>query len=384
MQDLRTDWLTGRTVLVAENRALRPNEFNAGSSHGKDSDEVADSSAGDSHDANRCPFCPGNEFQTPPPEYEQLDESGHWRLRVIPNKYPALSPDFPLEFPSEPSPRATFKPSPSGRGQGEGALLFGTSNVSESSSEERGMVSKSLLSTCVPAFGAHEVLIETARHISRTTSLSPIELSGVFEAYANRLRHWQRDSRLAFGLVFKNQGARAGASIAHLHSQLLAVPMVPPAVEAELTRAATAFQQSEKCPFCQWIEEERRQAVRIVFDHDGYVAICPFASLQPYEIWILPARHEPSFEHAMSAESLPRLTNFVYSAVERLEAQVPGASFNLLLRTAPWRVKCDNWFHWRIELLPRINPTAGLESATGIYINPVAPERAAKDLQGTV
>lgn len=346
MPDLRTDWLTGRTVLVAENRAFRPNEFITDSKFQSASDGETASAAGQTSAATSCPFCPGNESQTPPPEYEQLDDAAHWQLRVIPNKFPAVT----------------------------NPVVTGGPPVVHSAGEPPA-------ATCIPALGAHEVIIESARHIDRTSALSARELRGALEAYANRLRHWQSDDRLAYGLVFKNQGPRAGASIAHLHSQLLALPAIPPAVGAELSRAKDAYDQNATCPYCCLLEQEQRAGDRIVFDGDGFIAFCPFASLQPHEVWLLPTQHEPSFERAMSDDTLRRLAGVLHPLIARLESMVPDAAYNLLLRTAPWKIDCDNWFHWRIELLPRVNAIAGLEVATGMYINPIPPERAARNLR---
>jgi UDPglucose--hexose-1-phosphate uridylyltransferase len=324
MPELRKDWLTGRSVIIAENRALRPNEFSA---------VTANASTTAAYAAN-CYFCAGHEAGTPPAVYEQTDEQGHWRVRVIPNKFPAVT----LEV----------------------------DNVGGS---------------LKPAFGAHEVIVESSRHIDRTTSLSVRELANVLEAYAARLRHWREYGQLAYGLVFKNQGPRAGASIAHLHSQLIALPMVPPAVEAEAHRAEAAFSKRSTCPYCAVIDEERAQASRIVMDQDGFTAFCPYASVQPHEVWLMPANHWASFENSMDDDTRPRLAAVLHAVIARLEAVTPSTSYNMLIRTAPWRAGVEDWSHWRIELLPRTNPIAGFELATGIFINAVAPEHAAQQLR---
>jgi UDPglucose--hexose-1-phosphate uridylyltransferase len=342
LAELRKDWLTGRSVIVAENRALRPNEFV--SAKLEPASRVAQNSPGrgvlaSEPDASRfttetCPFCPGNESGTPPAVYQQNNEDGRWRLRVVPNKFPALS----LEFPNQ-----------------------------QSTSES--------------AFGAHEVIVESSRHIDRMSALSVNELQSVLEAYAARLRHWRDHEQLSYGLVFKNQGSRAGASLAHLHSQLLAMPTIPPAVDAELRRAKEAFARDVACPYCRMIESERTAASRLVFDRDGFIAFCPYASLQPHEVWLMPTAHSSSFEQSTSADELNRLASALHPLIARLESIVPAACYNMLVRTAPWRLDCDQWFHWRIELLPRANPIAGLEFATGTFINPVAPEHAAPQLR---
>ncbi len=330
MPELRTDWLTGRTVLVAENRAHRPNEFVA---YVSPRSRASAPAAGPSRIQLACPFCPGNEGNTPPAAYEQCDAAGGWQLRVIPNKYPALSLD---DF-----------------------------NAS--------------LSTT--AFGAHEVIVETRQHIDRTSQLSQLELRCILEAYAARLSHWRADNRFAYGLAFKNQGPRAGASLSHLHSQLVALPFVPPAVAAEQGRARVRFDQASQCAYCEWIAAERTAGTRMVAAVPGFVAFCPSVSIQPLETWILPTDHAPWFESAMNSRILDSLAALLHPLIQCLEAILPDPSFNILVRTAPWHGDVQAHSHWRIELLPRMNSIAGLETATGIFINPIAPEQAAAKLR---
>ncbi len=339
MAELRTDWLAGRSVILAENRALRPNEFAREPAAATGTQSVANlalAEAGLSDVAGvpSCPFCVGNESQTPPAVYQKFDEQHRWRIRVVPNMYPAVT--------------------------------LGNDGTETSAT---------------PAFGAHEVIIESARHVERASALSVPELRDVLETYAHRLRHWRAVGRFAYALVFKNQGPRAGASIAHLHSQFIALPAVPAPVDAELRRAEDDYRRQRSCPYCRLAEKERSCGERIVLDRDGYVAFCPFASLQPHEIWLLPARHEPSFDTAALPEALDRLAGVLHSLIGRLESIVPDAACHWLVRTAPWSDGCENWCHWRIELLPRINAFAGFEIATGVHINPLAPERAAAQLR---
>ncbi|MEX2318165.1 MAG: DUF4931 domain-containing protein [Pirellulales bacterium] len=328
MPELRTDWLTGRTVIVAENRAQRPNEYAHETPHG----ELA--SAGGSGGLHRssCPFCAGNESQTPPAAYQSSDAQGRWRVRVVPNKFPALTSD-----PIHPTASA--------------------------------------------AIGAHEVIIESARHADRMSALSEAELRDVLEAYAQRLLHWQADGRFGYGLVFKNQGPQAGASLAHVHSQLVALPDIPAAPMRELERAERDFNDHGSCAYCRLLESERSSGERIVLDSGGYVAFCPFASLQPLEVWLLPAAHESWFERPPHADEFDHLAKVLKALLGRLETIVPGASYNMLLRTAPWQTGSADAFHWRIELLPRITALAGLELAAGIHINPLPPEKAARRLR---
>jgi UDPglucose--hexose-1-phosphate uridylyltransferase len=351
MPDVRTDWLTGRTVLIAENRAFRPNEFAPAPQSLRIPDGEAASAAARASATAYCPFCPGNEFNTPAAEYEKLNAEGRWLVRVVANKYPALSLDCDASIAS-------------------GGPLMSPSGLNASQ-----------CTASMPAFGAHEVIVESSRHVDRTSALTPIEIRDVLETYASRLHHWRNDGRFAYGLVFKNQGPRAGASIAHLHSQLVALPTAPSAVDAEVSRAKQIHNETSACAYCALLEEERRNANRIIFADDRFIAWCPFASLQPCETWIMPALHQPSFELAMDDASVEQLSQVLHTLVTRLERILPEASYNLLLRTAPWTGDCNRSYHWRIELVPRLNAVAGLESATGIFINPVAPERAAAELR---
>ena len=357
MGELRIDSLTGRSVLVAENRARRPNEFALQSAPATGAQTLtnlalAEVGLPDVPGVPSCPFCVGNESQTPPAVHEQRDADGRWQVRVVPNMYPAVTPgDCPLFLP-----------------------IGETSQPHDE--QEKGTVP-----FAAPSSGAHEVIIESARHIDRASPLSTEEVQPIVAAYAHRLRHWANDGRFRYGLVFKNQGPRAGASIAHLHSQFIALPEIPPVVHAELHRAEHDYRQHQSCPYCRLIQREREFGQRIVLDAGGYVAFCPFASLQPHEVWLMPDRHEPSFEQPSSPDSTGRLAEILQTLLRRLELTVPDAAYNMLLRTAPWRTGCDNWCHWRLELLPRANPLAGFELATGVHINPLAPETAARQLQ---
>ncbi|MEX0612126.1 MAG: DUF4931 domain-containing protein [Pirellulales bacterium] len=340
MSELRTDWLTGRAVIVAENRALRPNEFALAAAATTGSQTVANLALAEVGlpqvpGVPRCPFCAGNESKTPPPVYERLDEQGAWHVRVVPNMYPAVTPEDLVAGGARPT-------------------LAG---------------------------GVQEVIVESPRHIERTSALSATELRQVLDAYADRLRHWREDSRLRYGLVFKNQGSRAGATIAHLHSQFVALPKVPPAVDVEMRRAEDDYRRHQSCPYCRLIENERSFGERVVLDRDGYIAFCPFASLQPHEVWLLPGRHEPSFEQISTPGAMDRLASVCHALIQRLESIVQDGAYNMLLRTAPWMPGCDMWGHWRIELLPRVNAFAGFEIATGIHINPLAPEASARQLR---
>jgi UDPglucose--hexose-1-phosphate uridylyltransferase len=311
--ELRTDWLTGRTVLFAAHRADRPNEFAA---------QVGTEAAVASRP---CPFCPGHESSTPPAVYTQADVAGYWRVRVVPNKFPAVSIEEPI------------------------------------------------------VTGAHEVVIESARHVDRMAALSVAELAEVLSAYRARLVHWRESGRFEYGLVFKNLGAAAGASLAHVHSQLIALPEVPGPVAAEFARARQSLEEKGKCAYCQLVAQEREAKERVVLDRDGFIAFCPYASLQPCEVWIMPTTHEAWFE-ARRLEGGDPLAEILRTILTHIEGVLPRVAYNVLVRTSPWQVDAAEAGHWRIEILPRVNALAGFELATQTYINPIDPIRAAQQL----
>jgi UDPglucose--hexose-1-phosphate uridylyltransferase len=231
------------------------------------------------------------------------------------------------------------------------------------------------------AIGAHEVIIESARHVDGIAALSAAEFADVLDAYASRLNHWHDNGRFEHGLVFKNRGPGAGASLSHVHSQLIALPELPPAAAAEFSRAQESCRQHAACPYCRLIDDERSAGERIVLDRDGLVAFCPFASLQPHEVWLMPVEHEPWFERRPRQSSDDKLAATLHALVARIEAIVPGGNYNLLLQTAPWNKSAGDCGHWRIDILPRSNSLAGFELATGIHINPLSPARAAERLR---
>ena len=319
-------------MIIAENRAARPNEFD---------ERIAGEPASAGGSPSACPFCPGQEHRTPPTVHEVHNDAGAWQVRVVPNKYPAVT-------------------------------MFDECPAAQAASPVGVEVE--------PAVGAHEVIIETARHIDRTAALSVNELRDVLETYALRLRRWRDEGCFEYGFIFKNQGRRAGASLVHLHSQLIALLSVPPAVDAELGRAEGWHRDQQDCPYCRLLQQEQTHGERMVFHRDGFVAFCPPASLQAFEVWLLPTDHQPWFE--LPQASVPdRLAGVLGDLLARVESVVPDAAYNLLLRTAPWRKGVGDWCHWRIEVWPRISAFAGFELASGLFINPVAPERAASKLR---
>ncbi|MEN1679119.1 MAG: hypothetical protein AAGJ46_05970 [Planctomycetota bacterium] len=317
MSELREDPLTGRRVLIAENRAGRPNEYAA---------VAADLPADDSPRSD-CVFCPGNEDQTPPSTFESTGSDGLWTVRSFANKYAAVS----------------------------------------------------------PGAGEHEVIVESRRHKWLTGQVTEPELAAVLVAYANRLAAFGADRRYPYGLVFKNVGASAGASLTHLHSQAIALPQVPPLVAAEGERLQSYHSTHGGCGWVDRVAEERSNASRIVLDHGEYVAFCPSAGRQPYETWVMPTDHQGSFEVAInSAEASHALAATLLPVVRAVEGLIGAHGYNMGVHTAPHSSVGGAYSHWRIEIIPRIASLAGLELATGLFLNVLSPERAAERLRAAI
>ncbi len=316
MPELRQDPLSGRWVIIAENRAARPDEFASKNGSG----------------GNVCPFCPGHEDQTPEATavYPRGSSGQTWKVRVVPNKYPAVE-------------------------------LNATGDRGEA------------------AVGVHEVVIESTAHVASLSDVSDEEARLAFVAYRDRLQALRQDSRLAYGLVFKNARAEGGASLEHVHSQLIATSTVPADVQFELAKAGEHQMLHGSCAFCDLIDGEVDGA-RYVVTTDNFVVFCPFGSRFPYEMWVLPKEHCESFEETPDSE-LAELAELMQNLVRRLEATLDSPAYNYWIRNAPFRLSSHDDYHWRIELMPRLTRLAGFELGTGCFINPVSPEQAAAKLR---
>jgi UDPglucose--hexose-1-phosphate uridylyltransferase len=195
----------------------------------------------------------------------------------------------------------------------------------------------------------------------------PAQAADVIRAWRDRLRFWRDDGRLAFAQVFKNEGLAAGASVEHCHSQLIGIPFVPPAVEEELRRVATV-----RCPYCF---RNAQLGPTLVAASGHFLAMCPVAPRFPGETWVLPREHAATFE-AIADDRIPGLVAIVFDVLARMDRVFGRPDYNLIVRSAPFRHAGD--WHWRIEILPRVTTTAGWEWGTGLLINTMFPEDAAR------
>jgi UDPglucose--hexose-1-phosphate uridylyltransferase len=227
--------------------------------------------------------------------------------------------------------------------------------------------------------GAHEVIIETPDHDRPFALMSEPEIERVLWAYRERILDLKRDFRLKHLLIFKNHGGAAGATLDHPHSQLIALPVVPEYVREELDGARRHFELKERCVFCDMVQQELRDGRRIVQENADIVAIAPYAPRFAFETWLLPKAHGSRFEQTPRhvSESLARLLKAV---LQRLDRALESPPWNLVLHTAPASEEAES-YHWHVEIMPRLTRVAGFEWGTGFYINPTAPEEAAKVLR---
>jgi UDPglucose--hexose-1-phosphate uridylyltransferase len=343
MPELRRDPIVDRWVIIAENRANRPGALSA----------LSGSDQNNTCGADACPFCPGNEAETPPEVFalrydSTKPNSPNWRVRVVPNKYPALVTET-----TAPDDRKT--------------------HVSHSASATPRFAS-------VPAFGVHEVIIDTPRHVTTVGELTHQEFTDSLAAIRARLLALRDEPDLKHALVFKNVGRAAGATREHLHSQLMATNLVSPLVAEELRGAATFFKEHRQCVFCRMIDDERNVGERIVCESAGFVALCPYASRFPYEMWILPKQHASHFE-SIGAVDLADLASLARSAIARIEPLSQPPAYNLVFHTTPFDSVAIEHYHWHMEVFPRLTIAAGFEWGSGCAVNPVSPEAAARALR---
>jgi len=335
--EFRRDPLNNIWVVFAPERQRRPQDFDAATLKPDTLD----------------PFAEGNERLTPREVYAIRKEKSKpnepgWRVRVVPNRYPAM--------------------------RVEGAL----------DSAPVGIYDR------LTGIGAHEVIIETPKGDLALEELTVSSIAEVFASYRERIIDLDKDSRFRHIYVFKNVGPSAGASIAHAHSQLVALPLVPPLVEAKLKRAHDHYLLKQRSLFTDILHTEQTDGNRMVAENDGYALFCPFASRFPFEMTIFPKRHHAEFISCTTNE-LNDLGEILRFALQRLNTVLEKPGYNLLLHMAPLHRPDNERFAssrhdycWHLEIVPRFNALAGFEIGLGAYINTVFPEEAARYLRGEV
>ena len=328
MPELRKDPIVQRWVVMAPDRAKRPMDV-------KDDPKFV---VGEFD-----PFAEGNESATPPEimayrNYGTQPNGPGWRVRVVPNKFPALQVEGNLEK----------------RGDG----IYDRMN----------------------GIGAHEVVIECPHGETNMSRLSVDNIREVLWVYHDRLVDLKRDRRLVHALIFKNKGALAGASLQHCHSQLMATSVVPISIAEEMSGALEFFNYRGRSIFEDMIQQELATGSRIVLDTANFVVFCPFASRFPFETWILPKQQSSHFEN-ITRQAIEELGTVLKTVLRKLELALDDPPYNYVIHTAPFNQPELPHFLWHMELFPRITRVAGFEWGSGFYINPVMPEQAAEFLR---
>lgn len=321
MSHLRLNLLNGRWVTLVAHRAERPTDF-APRSEANGLDAV-----------QPCPFCPDQQRGIPA-VLERTDEHGQWRQRLIANRYPAF----------------------------DGEELFAVHHHGPVHIE-------------ADASGIHEVFILSPDHHGRPEGDSYADSVGAMQMLRERFAQLAETPNLRYTQAIINHGREAGASMSHPHGQLLGLPFVPGEILDE-QRAFTRFEGG--CVLCATLEAEVASGLRVVFENDQAVVVCPYWSGSPYEMLVIPRDHDEHLTAATSA-SIDGMASALQDALIALQSQHGDVAFNAVLHTAPHHY--SGAFHWHIHLYPSMVSTAGFERGTGVMINIVSPEVAAANLR---
>ena len=339
--EVRRDPFTGRLTLVAGQRDRRPMEFVRR--------PVATNLTLD------CPFCAGGEWMTPAAVHSEFADGGStasprgdgrssdWTVRVVPNRFPAVSPKRP----------GVVAPGPITGGPFQSAM----------------------------AFGRHEVVIESPRHRHSLSDLDVDEIRATFRAYRSRLADLRRDRTLRSVQIFKNVGPDAGASLSHSHSQIIATNFLPDLTAGVVRRMRRHHAETGCCLRCEVLREEHSRGERIVAVVDGIACYCPHASRTPMAMRLTPITHAGCLTQ-LDPDTLAALADLTRRSVGWMERVLGPVAYNVVVHVAPPNIPdsvgpIDDAYHLSIDITPRITHIAGYELGSDVFINAVSPEDAA-------
>lgn len=336
MPQLRKDPVTHEWVVIATGRGKRPSDFSSANNE--------DVTLRPQH-VEKCPFCRGNESQTPPEVLAYRNpgtksDAGGWWVRVVSNKFPALAIEGELDR--------------------EGVGMYDYMN----------------------GVGAHEVIIETTDHNRCIATVDRKQATEVFWAARQRIIDLSNDKRFKYVLLFRNHGKIAGASLEHPHSQLIALPMVPKDISEEMRGVERFYEYHDRCIYCDMIRQEKNFGKRVIEENDQFIAFEPFAPKFPFETWVLPKEHRASLTEEDPA-AVAKFAEIVQNVLRRIGKCLNYPPYNYTLHTAPVNLERDPhpYFHYHLEIMPRLTIAAGFEMGTGVYINVTSPEDAAEHLR---
>jgi len=323
--EIRQDKTSGRWVIIAPTRGKRPSDFRR-HKEGRESQPI--------HDP-RCPFCAGNEQTLPGIIMESsLPGQTGWQTRVVPNKYPALTPE------------------------------------ADASRYRRGIY------LAMPGYGRHEVIIESPLHNQDLATMSPAAVATVIETYHRRYVEVMKERNNLMAIVFRNHGIRAGTSLLHPHSQLMVTGIVPQWVRWRENEAQDYFDEWGRCVYCDILAFEARDRQRVILENTSFLAFVPFAAEVPFEVWLVPKRHQADFGR-ISDEEKKDLTSALRDILARLCRKLDNPDYNYMINTSTRHQTEQPQLHWFLQLQPRLTTQAGFEIRTGMHINPSVPEEDA-------
>lgn len=327
MSVIRQDPTTKEWVILATERGKRPHDFRS---------EKRESISSLPSRIASCPFCIGNESLTPP-EILRIgkDESSEWAVRVFPNKFAALSEEGDLK-------RREF------------SALFRE----------------------IDGVGFHEVIVETPHHNRLIPFMDEEEVFKILRAYQSRYQALKQDWRIRYLIIFKNHGEAAGTSLEHPHSQLVATPVPPMLLRRKYEVAVSHYDDTGRCLYCDLVEAEINGAQRVIFESDRFVVFHPFASRVPFETWIAPKEHQPSFSRA-SIEELMEFAHVLRRVLRGLYQGIGDPNYNYIIHSAPTGDENKDYYLWHLQILPRLSAIAGFELGSGIFITSMIPEESA-------
>lgn len=328
LTELRQDLVTGDWVVIATGRAKRPEEL------ASQKREIVNEDSG-----KMCFFCYPEETGQEKDVLIYENEHNDWTLRVFPNKYPAFTKTRDVQHREE-------------------GPYFAMDGV-----------------------GYHELVV-TRDHVEQIGAMKPIEVAEVIDAYQERYIDLMNKPSVNYIEIFHNHGKEAGASIAHPHSQIMAIPVISPYINLELKGSENYYRSNKKCVYCTMVEWEIEDKDRLVFENEDFLVFCPFASRAAFETWVLPKKHKPYFER-MGNEEKVKAGEALQEAVGRIFRALEDPAYNFYIHTSPCDGKDYPHYHWHIEIIPRTSVWAGFELSTGIEVSTIRPEDAADYLRKT-
>jgi UDPglucose--hexose-1-phosphate uridylyltransferase len=351
MSELRQNPTTREWVIISTERRRRPHEFE------KSSKEKVERSNLPEY-MEDCPFCSGNESFAPH-EIQSYRTPGTgpnskgWWIRVIPNKFAALSPEPERQTSGSASKANTF-----------------------AAMADYFYPRATDIFRVKPGIGAHEVVIDTPKHNEVLPFFSDKQAQELFLMYRDRYLDLHKDSRFKYIIIFKNYGPNAGTSIVHSHSQIIATPVIPLTLRNNISQARFYYDEVGRCIFCDMIQAEIADGRRIILQTDDFIVFHPFASESPFETWIMPLKHETCFSKA-SLDNIKELGVVVKKILNAMYNALGDPDYNYVINNAPVADENEDYYHWSLRIIPRLTMKAGFEIGTGMSINTAIPEETA-------